>query len=319
LLGSARRLLSGEPPDVIVGLSSPPFVGMLAVVAARLRGSRSVYWAMDVHPDVAFALGAVSPGGPAGRLLAASSRWTLRSADLVIALGETMRERLEAQGARVVEVVHNWADEGIDPHGGGALRAERGWEDRCVVLYSGNFGLAHEFDTLLDAAALLSGHREILFAFAGAGPRRAEVEQRLRSSGGRNIEFLPPVPRPQLGASLASADLHAVTLRPGVAGLLVPSKIYGILAAGRPTLYVGPEVGEVFEIVRSGCGTAVRIGDSESLGREILTYANDPSRREREGRAARTLFEARFTMQAQTGRLCALLAEVAAGTHRRGR
>lgn len=298
------RLLSGPKPDVVVGLTTPPILGALAVLVGRLRGARSVYWAMDVHPDVAFALGILSRAGLAGRALSALSGWTVRSADLVVVLGETMAGLLERRGARRIAVVHNWADESTIrplPVDESAYRAARGWGSRFVVLYSGNMGLAHDFDTVLAAAERLETRTDITFAFVGDGPRRKEVERAATARDLKNVEFHSAVPRLALGDGLAAGDIHLVTLRPEVPGLLVPSKIYGILAAGRPTLYVGPPVGEVHDIVVSaGCGTAVSNDDVEALASSIAGYVDDLARRAREGLAARSFFEGRFTKAKQT-------------------
>ena len=305
LAGALVRMLSGPRPHVVVGLSTPPLLGAFAVRTARLRGARAVYWVMDVNPDIAFALGFISPEGVLGRVLSLMSKWTLGASDVVIALGETMADRLRRQGARHVVVVCNWADgEAIRPmeRNASSLRKDRGWDGKFIVLYSGNMGLAHEFDTVLEAAARLQARRDVTFAFVGDGPRRKEIERGAAARGLSNVEFCPGVARPLLGDSLAAGDVHLVTLRPGMPGLLVPSKIYGILAAGRPAIYVGPSEGEVYDIVRSGCGSAVASGDVDALIRAIASYRNDPERLTREGLAARTLFESRFTKagQAQT-------------------
>ncbi|MGH9457654.1 MAG: glycosyltransferase family 4 protein, partial [Thermoanaerobaculia bacterium] len=210
----------------------------------------------------------------------------------------TMAERLRARGIHDVRVIHNWADGDAirpaptDPH---SLRAEWGWQGRFVVLYSGNFGLAHEFETLLDAANLLRGRPEVRFAFVGGGPRLDEVKRRAGELALPNVEFHPYVSRSDLGLSLTAADLHVVTLRRRMPGLLVPSKVYGILAAGRPTLYVGPPEGEIHDIVREArCGTTVENGDAESLAMTIRGYIENRWQCEEEGRRARQVFDDRF-------------------------
>jgi colanic acid biosynthesis glycosyl transferase WcaI len=316
VLGAAMRLLAGPRPDVVVGLSTPPILGALAVLAGRLRGARSVYWAMDVYPDVAFALGVVERESLAGRLLAALSGWTVRSADLVVALGDTMAALLRGQGARRVAVVHNWTDdESIRPMapGASAFRAERGWGSRFAVVYSGNMGLAHEFETVLAAADRLRA-QPVTFAFVGDGPRRKEIEAAAVARGLTNVEFHRGVPRRALGDSLSAADLQLVTLRPGMPGLLVPSKIYGILAAGVPTVYVGPAEGEVFDIVtRGGCGVAIANGAAAALEAAVLEYMSDPERRRREGRAARAALESGFSRGRQTRELLDALGALARG------
>lgn len=296
--GAVLDLLLQSRPEVIVSLSTPPLVAWVGLLLARLRGARSIYWVMDVYPDLAFRLGALRPGSPAGRLLERISRATLRGSTAVVALGETMAARLRAGGLRNVATIHNWADgEAIRPRpaDGHPLREAWGWTGRFVVLYSGNMGLAHEFETVLAAAELLRRDRGVLLSFVGGGPRRAEVEREARRRGLDNVEFRPYVERERLGLSLTAGDLHLVTLREGMPGLLVPSKIYGVLAAGRPTLYVGPEAGEVADIIAAGrCGTRVAAGDVQGLAGAIERYARDAALREEEGRRARRLFEERF-------------------------
>jgi glycosyltransferase involved in cell wall biosynthesis len=301
LLGAARLMLFQRRPDVVVSLSTPPLVALLGWLAARLRGARTIYWVMDVYPDVAYELEVIRRGSLVGRLLGRVSRFLLRRSDRVVALGETMAARLQAQAQSDIEVVHNWADEDVirpralRQH---PLRQRWGWDGRFVVLYSGNMGLAHEFETVLAAAERLRDDPGILFAFVGGGPRRRRVEAEVGRRGLGNVEFRPYVARSDLGDSLTAADAHLVTLRPGCPGLLVPSKIYGILAAGRPTLYVGPSEGEIWEIVSTGtCGACLPCGADERLARAIRAYRDETARCEADGRRARELFEARFTKE----------------------
>jgi glycosyltransferase involved in cell wall biosynthesis len=301
LVGAAWRLLRQPSPDVVISLSTPPLVAVLGLLLARMRRARSVYWVMDVYPDLAFELGVFSPRSVAGRLFSRISRFALSGSDVVVALGETMAARLLGKGLGQVEVVHNWADgDRIRPRTleGHPLRREWGWSGRFVVLYSGNMGLAHEFDTVLDAAEILRSDPRILLSFVGGGPRRAEVEQEARRRGLSNVEFRPYVERERLDESLTSGDVHLVTLRERLPGLLVPSKIYGILAAGRPCIYAGPDEGEIADIIAAGrCGTRVALGDADELARAVRRYADEPERVEAEGARARVLFDERFSKE----------------------
>ena len=381
-LGAGARLVFGPRADVVVALTTPPFIALAAVLAGRIRRFPVVFWSMDVYPDLAFELGAVSPRSPLGWALRKTARLLHRSADLVIALGETMAARLRDAGATRVEVVHNWspdlgiADCGlrIADLGKGTSRGDRGElgegtenqaevpigarstnqqseiaNPKCfTVMYSGNLGMAHEFETILAAAQRLADPRSsscemtseepssndgarldalrteasrriggsaphgagvsIQFIFAGGGPRMPEVRKRVEEMGLANVEIRGYVAREELGASLRSADLHLVTLRERIPGLLVPSKIYGILSAGRPALYVGPAVGEVHDILAVGrCGTRVANGDVDGTVSAILEYAGSPERCAEEGRNARALFEARFTREKSVARFVELI------------
>ena len=310
VFGAARRLLFGPRPDVIVALTTPPMIAAVAMVVKRIRSCRLAFWSMDVYPDLAFELGVLKRNSWIGRSLDAMSRRILKSADVVIALGDSMAGRLRNLGATRVEVIHNWADESvIVPRTAidRPARIEWGWQKRLVILYSGNLGLAHEFDTVLAAAAKLSSAMpNVLFAFVGVGPRLAEVREASRNL--ENVEFRDYVARSRLGDTLTAADVHLVTLRPNMPGLLVPSKIYGILAAGRPTIYVGPPSGEIADILREGrCGVTVSNGDVESLVAAVRDYACDPFRRDQEGTNARAMFEARFTRRRSLETFCRLL------------
>jgi len=311
--GAARVLAFHRKPDVVISLTTPPLIGWLGVVMAGLRGARSVSWVMDLYPDVAFELGALERDSMLGRLLTWISNRVLRRSSHVVAIGETMAERLREAGIARVTVIHNWADgEQIrpcpsTPH---ALREQWGWQDRFVILYSGNLGLAHEFDTILDAAERMRDKPRYLFAFVGSGSRRREVEAEATRRGLSNVVFRPPVPREQLPMSLTAGDLHLVTLRPTMPGLLVPSKIYGILAAGRPTLYIGPDVGEIAEILREGdCGRRIPAGDADAVVAAIREYDEDESLRGEAERRARQLFDARFTRERAMRSFMKLIAE----------
>ncbi len=299
LISAGLRLIATGKQDVVVSMTTPPMLALVAVVAARLRGARCVNWVMDIYPDVAFELGVLRRDSLAGRLFARASEFTLRRADVVVALGETMAERLAASGARRVAVVHNWADgEAIRPRSIVAhpFRRDWGWEDKFVVLHSGNMGLAHEFETVIGAAELLRDDDTVLFAFIGGGPRKEEVEAEVVRRGLGNVCFRPYVPSTELGRGLTSGDVHLVTLRGRMPGLLVPSKLYGILAAGRPAIYVGPDDGEVPRILREGaCGACVAEGDAQGLADAVIEYKGNAERRAEHGMRARRLFDERFS------------------------
>ena len=311
LSGAMTSMLRAKRPDVILSLTTPPMIAAAGASVARLLGAKSVFWCMDVYPDLLYALGTLRRESWAGRLLARFSRATLRSHALVVALDDSMAGRLRMAGARHVEVIHNWSDEDtIDSMAArqSRLREDWGWGERFVVLYSGNLGLTHDFDTVLAAADQLRDDPRVLFAFVGAGPRLSYVDRRSKELALPNLEVRRPVPRDLLGQSLSAGDVHLITLRSDVAGLVVPSKIYGILAAGRPTLYVGPAEGEVFEIISTNrCGAHVPNGDAAALVAAIQRYRTDDVLRQEEGDRARKVFESRFTKRRAIGQFSAAL------------
>jgi glycosyltransferase involved in cell wall biosynthesis len=302
-LGAAWKLLTLPRHDIVMVLTTPPLIGLLALLACRLRRMKLVALVQDIYPDVGVALGTFREGGMLTRLLDRLNRLVLRSADRVIVLGDCMRERVAARlgrdRAERIDLIHNWADgEKIRPLGSGQrnpFAEEHGLAGRFVVLFSGNLGRVNDFDTPLEAARLLKGREEILFVFVGEGTKAGEVADFVSRHGLRNVRLLPYQPRENLLYSLAAGRAHLVTLAPGLAGLSVPSKTYGILAAGRPVLFVGDTQSDIARLVAEhGCGAVAATGDAAGLAHTIAAWADDPSETERMGRIARTLFESRF-------------------------
>src|SRR5581483_9613680 len=222
-----------DRPDVVVALTDPPIIGLAAYLAARRFGARFVIAYKDVFPEVArllddFRSEAVERG------LQAVNRFLARRADRVVALGETMRRRLiEGKGAdpaRTV-VIADWADCAAIAPGprANAFAARHGLDGRFVVMHSGNIGLSQELETLVEAARALRTVPEILVVLQGEGVRRAALQEQARRLGLPNVRFLPFAPKEALGEAFAAADVFVVSLRAGMAGYIVPSKLYGIL------------------------------------------------------------------------------------------
>jgi glycosyltransferase involved in cell wall biosynthesis len=231
-----------------------------------------------------------------------------------VVLSDGMADRIEAQGQRRerIRVIPNWADgKSIAPLAPekNRFRAEHGFERRFVAMYSGNLGVGHEIVVFIEAARRLERERpELLFVFVGDGARRREAEQAARQLS--NVRFLPYQPRERLAESLSAADLHLGSLGPGLEGLLVPSKLYGILAAGRPLLFVGPERCELAQVVgREGVGWHCRPRDLEGICAALRGAVDDRVGTAALGRRARSLFEARYDRPHAVSRWKSALAE----------
>jgi glycosyltransferase involved in cell wall biosynthesis len=217
-----------------------------------------------------------------------------------VVLGERMRAtvaRLEPRCAQRIEVIHNWADgDALRPLAGTSpLRAPWGLEGKFVVAYSGNMGRVHDLDTVLEAGERLRGEAGVVFLFIGDGHQRLRLESEARRRGLANVVFQPYQAREQLAASLGAADVHLVSLLPALEGLVVPSKFYGVLAAGRAAIVIGDPEGEVARIARDGdCGLSVAAGDAAGLARAILSLRDDPARCASMGANARAVFDAQY-------------------------
>jgi len=205
-----------------------------------------------------------------------------------------------------VRVIPNWADgDGIRPipPETNAFRREHGLEGKRVVLYSGNMGRAHELDTVLAAARQLRDRSELVFLFIGDGARRAQVEAAARELP--SIRLLPYQPRARLAESLSSGDVHLITQDAGTVGLIEPSKLYGVMAAGRPAVFIGPSATEAARtIIAEHMGEVVENGDVDAAVAAIVKLVTDPIQA---GRAAHTAFGREYTRRHRTDQFAALL------------
>jgi glycosyltransferase involved in cell wall biosynthesis len=293
-----------RPGDVVVAKTDPPLISLIAGWVASWRGAVLVNWLHDLFPEIAERLGVRFVAGLAARALRALRNRSLRIARCNVVIGERMAEQLTTLGVapECVTIIHNWCDgEAIYPlpfdnHG---LREAWNLGDRFIVIYSGNMGYAHDFATVLDAAERLRNRTDIVFVFVGAGMQRRPVEEEAARRKLCNVQFKPYQDRDALGQSLSAANAHLVSLRPELEGLMVPSKFYAAAAAGRPILFIGARDGELAPlIVDNECGFQVQLGDGDALAERIRTLAADPGLGERQGRAARRLFDARFQRRA---------------------
>jgi glycosyltransferase involved in cell wall biosynthesis len=301
-------------PDVVVALTDPPIVGLAALLAARRHGARFVFLCQDIFPEVAVLLEDFR-NGTVNKSLELVNRFLVQQADAIIALGDTMKRRLvEGKGARParISVIHNWADCAALAPGpkDNAFARAHGLHERFVVMHAGNIGLSQNLDGLIDAAERLRAHEGIRFVFVGDGARRSTLEARVRERGLANVMFVPYQPREGMALSYAAADLFLVSLKPGLAGYIVPSKLYSILAAGRPYIAAVEEACEVAAITgRHECGFIVPPGDPDALAARILdVYRNAPLAAEL-GRRAREAALA-FDRRRQTAAYAALLRQV---------
>ncbi|MBS0658855.1 MAG: glycosyltransferase family 4 protein [Verrucomicrobia bacterium] len=261
----------GGPWDVVVSTTDPPLQAVLGPGLRRRTGGALVHWCQDIYPELAEELGVLGRGGFVARVLRRISTRSLQACDGIVSLGRCMSERLVARGldpARL-HLVPNWADHTNVhplPRGASPLRSELGFAaGDFVVMYSGNFGLAHPFEAILEAAVSLAGDRRIRFLLAGDGPRAATVREGVARRALPNVTFLPLQPRARLAESLGAADLHLVSMFDRLCGLVVPSKYYGVMAAGRPVAFLGPRGSEVARSLEE-CQAGVALDESDARG-----------------------------------------------------
>jgi colanic acid biosynthesis glycosyl transferase WcaI len=260
-------------PDLVLCLSDPPFVSAVGVAVARRHNAPLLVVTQDVFPEIAVALGRLD-----NRLLVAVLdrlvRFGLSNADGVVAIGQVMRRRLREKGVRdnTITVIPNWTDTetlSTSPRDNPWAR-EHDLVDRFVVMHSGNVGYAQDLQTLIYAATFLRDLEDLEFVIIGSGAMGLVLLDLAKRLDVSSVRFLPYQPRERLSESLSSADVHVVGLAAGLAGYVVPSRLYGILAVGRPVIVHADEDSETAEIVRKNhCGLVVPPGRPELLARAI--------------------------------------------------
>ena len=289
--------------DIVVTLTDPPLICIPAAIVAFLRGARLVIWHQDLFPEIACALGVKGLRGRFAEILLKLRNIPVRHAAANVVLSRNMAQRLIDQGNSVdnIRIIPNWSDGStVYPTAPerNSLRAAWGLNEHFVVGYSGNMGRVHEFATLLDAAEQLREEPQIRFLFIGAGYQRAWIEKEAEKRGLGNIMFQPYQPRERLVDSLGVPDIHVISLRPEIEGLVFPSKLYGVLAAGRPPLFIGAELGDVAQIVRTErCGLVFGTGDAQGVAKGILQLQGDPELKHAMGQRARALFERHYDIE----------------------
>jgi colanic acid biosynthesis glycosyl transferase WcaI len=277
------------PCDVVVGMTDPPFEGIVAAFVALLKGKPFVYNIRDLYPDMAVG-GSIIEAGLLTRVWERLHRWALRRATRVVVLGEDMRARIVAKGVRPerIAVVRDGAEvreaasePAVDPE---VVQAIRG-DFRFVLLHAGNLGFYGAWGTLVAAAQNLAD-AGVGLVFVGDGAQRAQIEA--AAAGCKNVRFFPFFPASKIASVLAAADAHVVTIKRGLEGVIVPSKMYGILAAGKPILAVAPRESDVVKIGEErGFGISADPDDASEVAEAARQIFRDAERLRKMGEAAR--------------------------------
>jgi colanic acid biosynthesis glycosyl transferase WcaI len=260
--------LRGEHPDLVLCMTDPPIVGDIGLLVARRFGVPLLVISQDVFPEIAERVKRLENRAVLGALRRLVALY-LKRADRVVAIGETMKLRLEQKGAPAdrVAVIPNWVDttELVPTPRRNAWSGEQGVDDAFVVMHSGNVGHAQDLDTLVRAATFLRDLDRLQIMVIGFGARHGELTRLAeRLDVTSMIRFLGYQPRARLSLSLGAGDLHYVGLARGLSGYVVPSRLYGILAVGRPVLVSADADSETVRLVEGvGCGVVVPPGRPE--------------------------------------------------------
>lgn len=267
-------------PHLVVSQTDPPVIGLVAYGLSTIYRSRYIYVCKDVFPEAGTLLeGFRSP--LIFWLLERIQRFLLRHADRVVAIGETMKRRLlekTGMSAEKIVVIPDWADtKAIEPVAkDNPFSRAHGLADKFVVMHSGNIGLSQGLESLIECARAFQEMEDVRFVLIGDGVRRDDLMRLAASRGLHNVLFLPYQPKEQLRYSFSTADAFVISLKRGMAGYIVPSKLYGILASGRPYIAAVDPESEVAEITsRCGCGLLANAQDPKDLAEKILVLYRD--------------------------------------------
>jgi putative colanic acid biosynthesis glycosyltransferase WcaI len=303
-LGTLFHSLLLARPDIILCLTTPPFLSVIGLIVKKLRGVRYYIWEMDMYPEVAIDLGFLRRESHLTRLLAWLSKLARTNAERVIALGECMRGRLIASGVpdAKIEVAENWAD--------GSRIHPSDCSPRLPIelLYSGNLGLAHDLHTIAGAMLQLRSDNRFRFRIAGGGPSRQLLEDFCRDNAISVVSFSQYREQDAFGRSLAECDIGLVTQNAACYGSVVPSKVYTVMAAGRPILYIGPKGTTPSRMVRDfQCGWQIECSDVGSLVDLLRFLAGCPEAIQEAGRRARKAFLENYDLPIGVARINAAL------------
>jgi colanic acid biosynthesis glycosyl transferase WcaI len=296
-LASIVAACTPRRPDAVLAMSPPLPIGLAGLAVARLRRAPFVFNIQDVFPDVAVELGLLTDPRVI-RAASAVERFTYRQSDAVTVLSDDLRDNVvtkigtrNRRGTRV-EVIPNFVDiEGIRPAAReNAYRRNHGLTGKTVVMYAGNVGLSQSVDLIVDAARALRHRDDLAFVINGGGAARPALEA--GAADLPNVRFVDYQPADKLPEVLAAADLHIVPLKRGLARASVPSKLYSVLAAGRPVLAsVDPGTEVARTLARAGAGVSVPPDDPAAFQAALLALVDDPARRAAFGAAARRFVE----------------------------
>ncbi|GAC1527636.1 MAG: glycosyltransferase family 4 protein [Chloroflexota bacterium] len=304
LVHAGWKLLKTEGTPTILGGTDPPFTAAALWIFSRLRPLAYECIVLDLYPDGLVALGALSGSSYVTRLWRWFNVKGYRRASRIFVIARDsvglLQSRYGVDPSKVVYIPH-WGTtevEELSPEERGPLITQLGLQEKFVVQYSGNMGLWHDIETFVRAANIVRDDDRVHFVFIGKGMRRTGAESLARSLGLNNMTWMDFLPRDELPKSLVSCDAALVSLRAGLEGIAVPSKLYGILAAGRAVIAQVPPHSEVaYAVEEAHCGIVVPPGDPEALADAIIRLADDPGLVQDMGRCARHAYLSRYTIE----------------------
>lgn len=307
-----------DPSDILVLNTNPAMLPCVGYIAWLFRRQPFVILIHDLWPELPANVGIIKKGGVLYRAIDWCLTISYRKAEKIVVLSNAMK-RVVAQKApglsEKIEIIHNWTDmTRVYPVSKreNKLLQEINPEGRRVVMYSGNLGRYQPMEVMIQAAILLKNRADILFLFAGDGAKKPRLEKMVADAGAGNIRFLPFQPLDRLAESLSMADISLLGIEPQNEGVIMPSKLYGLLAAGRPIICISAPDSEVAEIIRdAGAGVQADPDDPEALADKILHLTQNRVQADEMGASGLKYFHSRFERKKVTAQWAEMLRKVA--------
>ena len=290
--------------DVLVTKTDPPLFGIISGALGRFKKAIVTNWQQDIYPEIAERIDPPVIKPRLASFLRTLRNHSLCKANHIFVIGQQMKAFVRHCGVRQekITVIHNWCNDKTIypiPLNENELRKKWGFSDSdFIIAYSGNLGRAHDIATIIEAAKALRLHQNITFLFIGGGQSHRNLKRIIKAQNLENIILKPYQPRDQLYLSLGLANIHWLSLLPALEGTILPSKFYGIAAAGRAMLIIGDKQGEIATMIeQADCGASFAIGDSQALCTTILELAAQPNRCAKLGLNARAQLDSIYSKQ----------------------
>ena len=300
-----RALRELRPGTITMVVTNPPFLPLVAAIAARLRRARLVLLLHDIYPDVLVASGMARKRDPVVRILAALNKLLYKKATRVVVLGRDMERLIGSRSAGPsgkIRYIPNWGDTDtvqVEKMGNNELRSAWGLQNAFVVLYAGNIGRTHGLETLIGAAEKLRDSPEIQFLIIGSGAKKDWMEQEKQTRRLTNVHFQPNQPRSRQTAFLNACDIGIISYASGMSGVSVPSRMYNLFASGKPVIAVADRDSELALVVQEEqIGWVVPPSSPEALVAALReAQASAPDLLRDLGMRARKMVESKYTLE----------------------
>lgn len=301
--------------DVVVVKTDPPLISVLVFLLCKLKRARYINWLQDLFPEVGEKAGLSILSGNFGKMIKLIRNVSLRNAFCNVVIGDKMNALIASFGIRSerIKTIQNWSDiHKITVNSEIIKQYKEDWglEHKFIVGYSGNFGRAHDYDTIVNAIELMKDDENTVFLFIGGGVYYEKLIEHIERKKIKNVVFKPYQPRDVLVNSLSVPDVHLISLVPSMEGLIVPSKYYGIAAVGKPVIFVGALDGEISTVLAAEkCGVSVESGNAGQLVIEIEGLRNNKNLLSIYGQNAHRLYENTYTKEIAVNKWQSLLEE----------